>query len=253
VSGKPKGKKVGAARWTYGRFLAWLVIAVLCAGIGGLGFVLVTLPDPGEYAVGFPKKTSFMHYRDREYAERGERVAEDYRPVRMRQISPYLKAAVIASEDAGFYSHQGFDYDELQDAIEESLEKGKYVRGASTISQQLVKNLYLTPERSMFRKVREMAITKRLEEKLTKERILELYLNVAEWGRGIYGCEAASRRHLGKSCADLTPREAALLAAALPAPRKFNPAAADSRAHKRQLKILRWLCLGNKIPVHECQ
>ncbi|MFA6033538.1 MAG: biosynthetic peptidoglycan transglycosylase, partial [Myxococcota bacterium] len=113
-----------------------------------------------------------------------------------------------------------------------------------TITQQLAKNLYLTPKKSIIRKVREFAITNRLEKKLDKDRILELYLNVAEWGKGIYGCEAASRHWFSKSCADLSPREAALLAGALPAPLRFNPAKKDSRAHRRAQKIIRWLCMG---------
>jgi monofunctional biosynthetic peptidoglycan transglycosylase len=237
---------------TAGRVARLLAIALLLPITGFISWLWLSMPDVKEFAREFPDKTSFMTYRDLQYEGKGEKVKDDYRPIPLRQISSYLKSSVIASEDASFYSHNGFDYDEIQEAIEENIEKGEYSRGASTISQQLAKNLYLTPEKSIVRKVREMAITKRLEEGLSKDRILELYLNVAEWGRGIYGCEAASHRYFSKGCSDLSPREAALLAAALPSPRKFNPASKESRAYRRQQKIIHWLCLGKKIPENEC-
>jgi len=240
-----KRKKFG---WLKITFLAIVSLA------GGFSlYIWLSLPDVSEYESVFPEKTSFMNYRDAEYEMRGEKVRDDYRPVPMNRISKYLKMAAIASEDANFYSHDGIDMESLQEALEENWEKGKYARGGSTITQQLAKNLYLKPQKSIIRKIKEYLISRRLEEALVKDRILELYLNVAEWGKGIYGCEAASRRWFGKSCDDLTVPEAALLAGALPAPLKFNPNSQKSRAYYRAKKIIGWLCAGNKIPEGYCR
>jgi monofunctional biosynthetic peptidoglycan transglycosylase len=138
--------------------------------------------------------------------------------MRYRTISEHLKKAVVVGEDTTFFSHQGIDFFELRQTIEDSWREGKVDRGASTITMQLARNLYLSPERSLLRKLREMIITLQLERSLSKQRILELYLNVVEWGRGIYGAEAAARHYFLKSAADLTPVEAATLAALLPSP-----------------------------------
>ena len=235
------------------RAVCWLVILILAPLDALIIWLWLTMPDVTGFAREFPEKTSLMKYRDEEYLEKGEKVRDDYRPVPLKRVSPYLRAAVVASEDATFYRHHGFDFEGIQDAMEENLEKGGYSRGGSTISQQLAKNLFLSPKKSLFRKIREFVITKRIEGKLSKNRILELYVNIAEWGKGTYGCEAASNRYFSKSCADLSPREAALLAAALPSPRKFNPQNKNSRAYRRQEKIISWLCAGNKIPESECE
>ncbi|MBI5529439.1 MAG: monofunctional biosynthetic peptidoglycan transglycosylase [Deltaproteobacteria bacterium] len=238
--------------FTLGRLARWALIALLLPPTAFVGWLWLSMPDVTEYASKFPERTSLMRHREAEYARKKEKVKTSYRPVRLRAISPNLRAAVIASEDANFYGHRGFDFEGISEALEKDVDAGKPLRGGSTITQQLAKNLYLTPKKSIIRKVREAAIAKRLEEKLSKDRILELYLNVAEWGRGIYGCEAASRHWFSKTCVDLSPREAALLAAALPAPRKFNPQKKNSRAWRRHEKIIGWLCLGRKIPESEC-
>ena len=249
--GKP-AKPRGGKKFTAGRVMRWIVILALAPLSGFVVWLWMTLPDVRSLKSGFPEKTSLMEYRDAEYARKNEKVRPSYRPIPLRLVSPHLRHAVIASEDSNFYGHHGFDFDGIQEALEKNLEKGRPVRGGSTITQQLAKNLYLTPKKSYVRKIREAAITRRLEERLPKDRILELYLNVAEWGRGIYGCEAASRHWFSKSCLELSPREAALLAAMLPAPRKFNPDKKTSRAFKRQQKILYWMCLGNKLPESDC-
>ncbi len=129
----------------------------------------------------------------------------------------------MAAEDASFFTHEGFDWEGIKDAALYDLEKGEMKRGGSTITQQLAKNLYLSSERSMFRKFHEALITRELEHRLTKERILEIYLNVAEWGHGVYGAEAAARHHFKKPAKDLTEDEAAWLAAILPSPRRYDP------------------------------
>jgi len=129
----------------------------------------------------------------------------------------------LIAEDDKFWKHEGFDYEAIQKAIEKDLKAKKYKVGASTITQQLVKNLYLSPEKSLTRKISEALITWRMEKVLPKKRILELYLNVVEWGEGIFGVEAASKYYYGKPSSQLTPREAARLASVLPNPRKYNP------------------------------
>src|SRR5262249_33280228 len=138
------------------------------------------------------------------------------------RISSNLKRALIAAEDAKFADHRGFDWDGIQRAIERNQQKGRIVRGGSTITQQLAKNLFLTPERSYWRKAEEMVITVMLEAMLSKRRILELYLNVIEWGHGVFGAEAAAQHYFGISAAQLSAEQAARLAAMTPSPRLFE-------------------------------
>jgi monofunctional glycosyltransferase len=137
------------------------------------------------------------------------------------RISPALKRAVVAAEDARFLDHAGFDWDAIQRAMAKNEQRGRIVAGASTISQQLAKNLFLSGERSWLRKAQEAAITWMLETTLSKRRILELYLNVAEWGEGVFGAEAAARHHFGVPAAGLSAEQAAWLAAILPSPRRY--------------------------------
>ena len=143
--------------------------------------------------------------------------------VQLSKISKHLRNAVLNTEDSRFYSHDGFDYVEIQNAVVKNIESGKIVRGASTITQQLAKNLYLTPSKNPIRKYKEIIITKRLENTLSKDRIFELYLNVVEWGETVYGIEAASKYYFGISAGELDPGEAVLLAVMLPNPRYYNP------------------------------
>jgi monofunctional biosynthetic peptidoglycan transglycosylase len=138
-------------------------------------------------------------------------------------IAPSLKRAVLVAEDVNFFAHRGFDLDEMREAVTEAFAEAELPRGASTITQQLAKNLWLSRARSPVRKVREALLTRQLESTLGKRRILELYLNVVEFGPGVYGAEAASRRYFGKPAAELDEHEAALLAAALPSPARWHP------------------------------
>jgi monofunctional biosynthetic peptidoglycan transglycosylase len=147
---------------------------------------------------------------------------------------------VIASEDQKFFGHQGVDWAALQESVEKNLEKGRFARGGSTITQQLAKNLFFGTRKSLVRKVREMVVTTWMESDLSKRRILELYLNLIEWGDGIYGAEAAARRYYGKAAADLDVDEAAGLAAMIPNPRVINPLTAPAR-HARATKRVLWL------------
>ncbi len=154
-------------------------------------------------------------------------------------LSPNLKRAVLIAEDDAFWQHEGVDFEQLQESLEVDWRAGAWSRGASTITQQLAKNLYLSPSRNPMRKLRELVIARRLEAELKKARILELYLNVIEWGDGVYGAEAAARTYFHKPAADLGPQEAALLAGAIVNPRLMNPAHPTHRLLQRQQLILR--------------
>ena len=170
-----------------------------------------------------PRKTSFMEYREQEWRREGKNLTIKQQWVPLSRISPYVIKAVMIAEDDKFYQHEGFDFEAIQKAVEKDLKAGKFKVGGSTISQQLAKNLFLSPSKNPARKLKEAILTWRLERTLPKKRIMELYLNVVEWGEGIFGIETAARSYYGKSASALGPEEAARLAAVLPNPRKYNP------------------------------
>jgi len=217
-----------------GRILA----AVLAAAFGYTAYIYLTLPDVRQLRTVNPKTTAFMELRAREAHARGMPDVRDRRWVPYARISPNLKRAVIVTEDSAFWKHEGIDYAQLKEAMEENLERLEFARGASTITQQLAKNLYLSPSKNPMRKLRELLITRRLEAELTKQRILELYLNVIEWGDGVWGAEAAARHYFRKTAADLSAGEAALLAAAIANPHVFDPGHPNARLHRRQEMIM---------------
>ncbi|MDB5802548.1 MAG: mtgA [Rhodocyclales bacterium] len=169
-----------------------------------------------------PSTTSFMSLRLDELREKNPEARLQYTWVPYQRISPSLKRAVIAAEDDKFVDHEGFDWAGMQKALEKNQRKGKSVAGGSTISQQLAKNLFLTPSRSYLRKGEEAIITVMIELLWDKRRILEVYLNVVEWGNGVFGAEAASRRYYNISAAQLNANQAAHIAVMLPNPRKFE-------------------------------
>ena len=169
-----------------------------------------------------PRKTTFMEYREKVWKEKGIKKKITNTWVPLSSISPYVMKAVIIAEDDKFWSHDGFDFEAMQKALEKDIKKKKFKAGGSTISQQLAKNLYLSPAKNPVRKIKEAILTWRLERQLSKRRIMELYLNVVEWGDGVFGIEAAARKHYGKSAAGLTAREAAELAAVIPNPRRYK-------------------------------
>lgn len=169
-----------------------------------------------------PESTSFMREQLSKIREKNPRAELQHRWVPYNRISNHLKRAIIASEDANFAEHEGVDWNALQRAYEKNAKKGKVVSGGSTITQQLAKNLFLSGQRSYLRKGQEMIITYMLELMMDKRRIFEIYLNVVEWGTGVFGAEAASVRYFGKSAAALGPQEAARLAVMLPNPRYFG-------------------------------
>lgn len=199
-----------------------IVLVVLLLVGGWVAYEYWRLPDVGVLKKRNPQTTALMALRDQEYRQRG------LRPVRLQlwvgyyAISEHFKRAVVLAEDAAFFSHRGLDFFELRESLKRDLETGEFRRGASTITMQLARNLYLSPEKSPLRKLREIAIALQLERHLSKRRILELYLNVAEWGPGIYGAEMAARTYFGKRAAEIDPLEAATLAALLPSPRSWT-------------------------------
>jgi len=203
-----------------------------------LSYSWISLPDVRLLQKQNPQSTAFMELRAREAAVEGKPWRPVWRWASYNRISPALKRAVIVSEDAAFWGHDGLDLGELRVSIEDSVRRGVAPRGASTITQQLAKNLYLSPSYSPHRKLVELMITRRLEAELSKVRIFELYLNVIEWGDGVWGAEAASRRYFGKPASDLTAEEAALLAGAIINPRVYSPAHPNARLLRRQQIIL---------------
>ena len=218
-------------------------------GFAYLGYVYLTLPDVRPLATENPNTTAFMELRIEEALEAGRKFAIRHQWVPYSRISPNLKRAVIVTEDASFFDHDGIDMNEIKASLEKNWEEGQFLRGASTITQQLAKNLYLSPSRNPMRKVKELLITRRLEAALTKQRIFEIYLNMIEWGDGIFGCEAASRAYFGKSCANLDVPEAALLAGAIINPREHSPAKPTKRLLRRQQIVLRRMQFKPPAPV----
>jgi len=205
------------------RWLAFLGLIAFVTLAAWVAWETWWWPDVQSLAQHNPPSTAFIDaYRVQERAQGREgRVAWTWAPY--AAIAPNLKRAVLVAEDIGFFRHRGFEPAELRDAVERALETHEMPRGASTITQQLAKNLWLSPSRSPVRKLKEAMLTWQIERRLSKRRILELYLNVAEFGPGVYGAEAASRRYFGKAAGQLTEDEAARLAAALPNPRAWHP------------------------------
>lgn len=218
--------------------LALFLLAGLLLYLLGYTFIHPLLIPLEPLKKGFPKETAMMKYRREEFAKKGKPLILRFYPVPLSHISPYLIKAVLIAEDDKFYRHEGFDWEGIQKAIEKNLKEGKLKYGGSTISQQLAKNLFLSPSKNPIRKIKEAILTIRLERTLSKKRILELYLNIAEWGEGVFGAEAASRYHFGKSAKDLSPYEAVRLAAVLPNPLKYNPKGHQSFVERRSKLLL---------------
>lgn len=242
------------------RLIKLSAISLVVLVVGWIVYEAATFPRVSRLRTNDPESTAMIETRMEEARERGEQPRRVQTWVPLERISPNLQRAVLAGEDTNFATHNGFDYGAIQqaweqaqrDAAKEAKEEGdedqsswipqmpNFKRGASTITQQLAKNLYLSTERSFLRKGREAAITYFLERDLSKRRILELYLNVIEWGDGIYGAEAAARHHFNKSAVNLTAPEAAFLAAMIPNPRTvFNPKLNPRRVRRRQRIIQR--------------
>jgi monofunctional biosynthetic peptidoglycan transglycosylase len=246
-----------------GAVLLWLV------------YDLITFPSISSLRAENPTTTSLIEYRLSQQKANGEELRKFMIWTPIEQISPHLQRAVLAGEDNHFFEHKGFDWDAIQKAWDEAVKEGereareeceaeaktkqdkrdcapseddwippmpKFGRGASTITQQLAKNLYLSEDRNFLRKGREATYTYFLERNLSKKRILELYLNVIEWGDGVYGAEAAARRYFNKSASSLARDEAAFLAAMIPSPLNvFNPVKNRKRVVRRQRVLLKYM------------
>ncbi|HEX5758127.1 MAG TPA: monofunctional biosynthetic peptidoglycan transglycosylase [Thermoanaerobaculia bacterium] len=218
------------------RGCAPLFAIALAAAALWLGWQIGTWPDVAALAERDPETTAFIA-RWRGGGWRGPGREVSWRPVPYSRISRHLKHAVVVAEDIEFFSHDGFSRRELRAALDQAIQEKAVPRGASTITQQLAKNLWLSSSRNPLRKLEEALLTRQLERRLSKRRILELYLNVVEWGPGIYGAEAASRHWFGRSARSLSTRQAAELAAALPRPRSWHPGS-DSRAYRRMVRTV---------------
>ena len=190
------------------------------------------------WSVNDPASTAFMRARLAHLREDSAHARIQYEWVPYRRISPHLKRAVVAAEDAQFLRHAGFDWDGIRNALERNVREGEVVAGGSTITQQLAKNLFLSGGRTWWRKAQEAVIAMMVEIVMEKRRILELYLNVAEWGDAVFGAEAAARYHYGIAAADLGPEQAARLAAMLPSPRRYTPGRTTSYLERRTGIIL---------------
>jgi monofunctional biosynthetic peptidoglycan transglycosylase len=218
-----------------GRIAAALMVAAFAIA----AYVYLTIPDVRPLGDAPPTTTAFIELRAREAVARGEKPRRVQRWVAYGRISNHLKRAVLVAEDSAFWDHEGVDVAEIKKSIETNIERGRLARGGSTITQQLAKNLYLSPSRNPVRKLRELFIARRLEAELSKRRILELYLNLIEWGSGVYGAEAAAQTHFHRSASALGPEQSALLAAAIINPRAYSPSDPNTRLRRRQQIILR--------------
>ncbi len=201
------------------RYLAALIGLLLAFFIAYQAYVLLKLWWWDDHN---PASTAFMDARLTLMRERNPNAKLQQIWVPYEKISSHLKRAILVAEDDRFVDHEGFDWDGIQKAMEKNQKKGKVVAGGSTISQQLAKNMFLSGERSMLRKGEEALITVMMEQVLDKERILEIYLNVIEWGDGVFGAEAAARHYFGVSAAQLSQQQAAKMAAMVPRPRFYD-------------------------------
>ncbi len=194
-----------------------------------------------------PSSTSFMREQRSVLRARNPKAELAFRWVDYRAISSHLKRAVITAEDAKFSEHEGVDWEAIEKAFENNLKKGRKIKGGSTITQQLAKNLFLSGERSYLRKAQELVITYMIELFMSKQRILEIYLNVVEWGNGVFGAEAAARHYYGVTAAQLSSAQAARLAAMLPRPRFFDRNRGSSYLARRADTIQRYM-QGAELP-----
>lgn len=218
------------------RALRWGLRLLLLALVVDLVYLAATWPDWERLARGPVPKSNFISMYE-ERVRDGQAPPLRWQPVALAAIPKHVQRAVILAEDSRFYEHSGFDLIAFKEAMDYNLSEGRLVFGASTISQQTVKNLFLSPARNPLRKWHELILTWGMEQHLSKRRILEIYLNVAEFGPGIYGVQAAARAYWGVDVGRLTPVQAAELAATLPSPLKNNPATRTERFEKRARRI----------------
>ena len=210
------------------KVLLWVTIGLPALAVGGLLILYISLPDTGDLRTQNPRSTALMLQRYREAKASQKILVIHQKWIGFDEIPGLLRDTIRVTEDASFYQHKGVDLAELKAALKKNWQKGKYVRGASTITQQLAKNLYLTTDKSIIRKVKEYLIARRLEGQLDKQRIFELYLNVIELGPGIFGVQAAADIYFHKDVSRLSLEEMVRLTAVIPKPLKENPTSNSS-------------------------
>jgi monofunctional biosynthetic peptidoglycan transglycosylase len=221
--------------------LKWLARLLGVLLVGGLALQLWYFGHVLWYSRFNPQSTAFMDAQLAVLREKDPSAQLRHQWVPYERISLHLKRAVIAAEDANFTEHDGVDWDAIERAYEQNLKKGKVVRGGSTITMQLAKNLFLSGDRSYVRKAQELVITHMIEAVMDKRRILEIYLNVAEWGVGVFGCEAGARHYFNSSASQLTPTQAARMAAMLPRPRFYDRNRQSVALTRRAALVGRWM------------
>ena len=223
---------------TFARQLLRGAFTLAALVFAGVVYLWMTLPDVRVLTSENPTTTAFWELREQEARDAGRVPRFVHAWVPLDAVSEDLRRAVVVAEDDAFYQHEGVDYAQLRLAFEDTLTRGEPLRGASTITQQLAKNLYLSPSRSPLRKFQELLIARRLEAELSKARILEIYLNVIEWGDGLWGAEAAALAYFGVPASRLTREQSALLAGAVAGPGLYNPANPGPALWARQQRIL---------------
>jgi len=222
------------------RVARWVLIVLLVI-VAGAALFFAILPNVAALARRDPPTTAFIEQRKAALRKEGRSDHIERIPVPLTRISPFLRRAVVLTEDQNFFRHHGVDWEATRLALESDFEKRRLRVGGSTITQQLAKNLYLSPARTPWRKLREMAIAIEMERLLSKNRILELYLNSIEWGERCYGAEAAAQRYFRHSASTLNASEAATLAAMIASPRLYRPGRNSGRLERRERRILRLL------------
>jgi len=218
------GSEETSMRSVIKKIIMWMVIGVPAFLVGGTLLIYLGLPDVRDLMTNNPRTSALMLQRFREAKQSQTNLIIRQRWVSFNEIPTLFKDTIRVTEDAGFYQHQGVDFTELKAAIKKNWQEGQFVRGASTITQQLAKNLYLTTDKSVIRKIKEFLITRRLERRLSKNRIFDLYLNVIEFGPGIFGVQAASENFFDKDVSQLNLEEIVRLTAVIPKPLKETPA-----------------------------
>jgi monofunctional glycosyltransferase len=225
------------------RLLWWTLVALglLAVGVGAVWSGLPARSEVRALSRSNPKETALMRQRTEDARRAGRRTRRSRQWVPLGAIPRDLIWAVVLCEDAKFFDHEGLDWQQIQESAEKNLRRFRFARGGSTITQQLAKNLFFSTRKDPLRKLRELVVARWMEEDLRKTRILELYLNLIEWGDGVYGCAAAAGAYYGKPVAELTRSEAAGLAAMIPSPLTLNPRTSPTRHRRAQARVERLL------------
>ncbi|MFA6316697.1 MAG: monofunctional biosynthetic peptidoglycan transglycosylase [Elusimicrobiota bacterium] len=232
---------------------AWVRYLALAAWVLILGSIVwvLWLPDVTPLKKSNPKTTCYIELRRSQTEKAGRKFQLRMQWLPWGSISEHLKHAVFIAEDDMFYRHGGVDWEATKSALARDLDEKRFAYGGSTITQQVARNLYLSPSKNPLRKVKELLIAWRLEKVLGKRRIFELYLNIAEWGKGIFGCEAAAQAYFGKSAADLTVDEAVAMAVVLPNPKRWSPAKKGRYVERNMRRIMGRMRASGYLPEEE--